>query len=322
MRIAICVATCQRPVELRRLLNGLNQLTFEKNTPPQVDVIVVENDDSGQGLKVCEEVGPNFRWNLVGGIEPRRGISYARNRGVSMVPPEADFVAFIDDDEIPAPTWLDELLAAHHTYQAEVVSGFVEPKFSPDTPDWIIKGKFFERPSQSTGAVLNTAATNNAMVKADRLRALNPVFDERFALTGSEDYNMFCRLQVAGNKIVRCNEAIVYEPIPPSRMTIQWLMHSSFRVGNSITLSDLELLSGKTWLVRLVKGTGRVVQGMVFMPFHFLMGRAFFVQDLRKIAFGLGVVTALFGYKYIAYRKIHTISAKKTVPSGSVRQAS
>lgn len=320
MRIAICVATCQRPLELRRLLDGLNALTFEKNTLSQIDVIVVENDDSGQGLKVCEEVKPNFRWNLMGCSEPRRGISYARNRGVSMVPADADFIAFIDDDEIPATNWLDELLAAHHTYQAEAISGLVEPEFSPDTPEWIIKGKFFERPSMPTGSVMVTAATNNALIKADSLRALDPIFDEQFALTGSEDYNLFCRLHLAGNKIVRCNEAVVYEPIPPSRMNAGWILHSGFRVGNSITLSDLEVFPGNVWFLRLVKGLGRVVQGAIAVPIDLLRGRALVVQDLQRMYYGLGVVSALLGYKYIAYRKIHTISAEPKLSPESVHQ--
>lgn len=322
MRIAICVATCQRPIELRRLLDGLNRLTFEKNTPPQVDVIVVENDNSGQGLKVCEENRPTFRWNLISSSESRRGISYARNRSVSLVPADADFVAFIDDDEIPDPTWLDELLAAYHTFQAEVISGVVAPKYASDTPEWIIQGKFFERESLPTGTVLETAATNNVMVRADRLRSLDPIFDERFALTGSEDYNLFCRLHAANNKIVRCNDAVVYEPIPPSRTNVGWIMHSAFRVGNSITLSDLDMFAGQIWLVRLIKGLGRVAQGAIALPIHLFMGRALMVQDMQRIAFGSGVVTALFGYKYIAYRKIHTISAEPDVPTEALHPTS
>ena len=44
--------------------------------------------------------------------EPRRGISYARNTCLDHVPHATDFITIIDDDEIPAQDWLEQLLLA------------------------------------------------------------------------------------------------------------------------------------------------------------------------------------------------------------------
>ena len=43
-------------------------------------------------------------------VEGRRGIPQARNAAVAVALERADFVAFIDDDEVPSPLWLAELL--------------------------------------------------------------------------------------------------------------------------------------------------------------------------------------------------------------------
>lgn len=308
MRVAVCVATFQRPEELKRLLQGLNHLKFEKNAEPAIDIIIAENDDSGQGLAVCNAIRPCFRWGLIYGYECRRGISYARNKTISLVPQEADFIAFIDDDEIPDPAWLDELLAASDTYESAIITGPVVPMFDPDVPAWIVKGKFFERPRVPSGTTFETAASNNVLVKAALLRESKPAFDERFALTGSEDYHLFTRLHLMGHRIVRTNTAIVYEPIPPSRTTVAYILHVGFRVGNSLTLCELDLFPKNTWYLRFFKGIGRIMQGIVSLPIHVFWGRFLLVKDIRHIYYGFGMLTALFGYHYSAYRKIHTIS--------------
>ena len=190
--VAICVITYQRPKGLRRLLNGLNCLTFSQSKHLDVRVIVVDNDSTGSASQVCESIIPSFKYPLTYSIESRRGISYARNRAIACVPPDTDFVAFIDDDEVPETSWLDELLTAQSKYDADVVSGPVLPYFPSETvATWVVKGRFFERPRYPTGYLRKTAATNNVLVCGEIFRSMDKLFDERFALTGGEDGHFF-----------------------------------------------------------------------------------------------------------------------------------
>ena len=61
MLISVCVSTYQRPEGLKRLLDGLNQLTFSKCETPKLEVIVVDNDSSEEARAVCSVKENNFQ---------------------------------------------------------------------------------------------------------------------------------------------------------------------------------------------------------------------------------------------------------------------
>ena len=58
MRVSVCVTTCDRPEGLKRLLEGLDRLEFNKTRPKWVGVAVIDNDPAGRGLELCREMGP------------------------------------------------------------------------------------------------------------------------------------------------------------------------------------------------------------------------------------------------------------------------
>ena len=58
-------------------------------------------------------------------LEPRPGLSHARNRGMSVA--SAPLVAFIDDDAIPATDWLERLTAAFEDPDIAAATGRCVP---------------------------------------------------------------------------------------------------------------------------------------------------------------------------------------------------
>jgi succinoglycan biosynthesis protein ExoM len=304
MLVTVCVITYARPQKLQRLLERLNQLTFSKNEIPSLEVIVVDNDDLGSAQLVCSSLNPDFQWVLKYSIEPLRGIPYARNHAVACASKNADFIAFIDDDEVPESSWLDELLIVQSEYDADVVTGPVLPYFEePDVPNWVVEGKFFDLPRYPTGHLLQVAFTNNVLVRGEIFRRFLRPFDERFALTGGEDSHFFMRLYRQGCKIVWANEAKVCEWIPKNRTTMKWILLRGYRCWGTHSWCERELSpSLKVQAIRVVKGIGLIVWGLLLLIPALLGKRQLLIKTLLYIFRGAGTFSGLVGWQYQEYR--------------------
>jgi glycosyltransferase involved in cell wall biosynthesis len=299
VRVAVCVATFARRDGLRRLLQSLRGLVLDEEATV-AKVVVVDNDPAGSARPVVDAVG-DLPWPLDYVVEPRRGISAARNRAVLQAGP-VDFVAFIDDDEWPEPFWLAELLRTQARTHAHVVVGPVVPAFESPPPSWFTKGGFLAPYRYEQDEQLGFAYTGNVLVQSSVLAPAGAPFSERFGLLGGEDTHFFMRVHLSGAKIVWAAEAVVHESVPAARMTASWLARREYRRGNtlSLCLRDLED-SPRRRFKRVAHGLLRIGQGTAYACAAILFGRRMLVRGLQRIAFGGGLITGLGAHTYRAY---------------------
>ncbi len=296
-KVSICIATYKRPHGLKRLMEGINHLRFNKFTLPDIEVVVVDNDASGSAQYLCDCIKTNFRWSLKYDIEPIQGVSFARNRAIKNSAEESNFIVMIDDDEVPRSSWLEELLLTQSEYGADIVTGPVFPYFEEQNlPQWIRNGNFFVPRLHQTGTLIGTAFTNNVLVRADILKQLNGIFDERFAIKGAEDTHLFMRLHSKGYKIVWASEAIVDEWIPASRTNLKWILQRGYWGWSSYSFIEKEIYSSsKYWLIRFFKGAALIGLGLVsFFP-AMIQSKHKLVSALLSSYRGLGTISGLFG---------------------------
>jgi len=306
MRVAICIATCQRPRWLAALLASLGQLSMDEAST-ELSVIVVDNDPDGTARGAVCAARAAFRWPVSYEIETQKGISFARNRAVRLALAwKADLVAFLDDDETVSPGWLDQLLAVHQRYLPDVVAGQVVPSYGPGVADWVVAGRFFERPRHSTGTLVTCAITANCLISARLLADSVEPFHPAFAIGGGGDTHFFRQAHAKGASIVWADGAIAYERVPASRATVRWLLARAYRGGTSFALSERLLHQTRTWmLLRMCTGALRGLQGLGLLLPSLFLGKAGIVRALRTACAGAGLMTGTLGMSYREYTVVH-----------------
>jgi glycosyltransferase involved in cell wall biosynthesis len=133
LRVSVVIASHNRAAYLLKALDGLSKQTL---APSAFEVIVVDNastDDTRERVTAIAKCTANVRYVL----EPTLGASVARNTGWQTA--HAPYVAFLDDDAIPANDWLECILRAFQEVMPHpvCVGGRVEPIFEAPLPDWL-----------------------------------------------------------------------------------------------------------------------------------------------------------------------------------------
>jgi len=118
--ITVVICTRERPDALARALDSLLAQDY-----PDFRVLVVDNApvtaDTAEVVRAAARRGPVDYL-----VEPKGGLSFARNAAVAAAPGE--ILAWLDDDEVADPQWLAEVARALADHpEADVVSGVIVP---------------------------------------------------------------------------------------------------------------------------------------------------------------------------------------------------
>lgn len=306
MSVAVCMTTFRRRDGLLRTLAGLEAQIFPKSGPVAMTIIVVDNDADRPMQDLVESHAAASRFPVVYACEPRRGVSSARNRCLALVPPQARYMAFIDDDEVPVPRWLDALLDGARRHHAEIVQGPVISDHAEGTPPWIAAGRWLQVGPFRDGEELRYGFSGNVLMATDMLRRLGLRFSPRFDATGGEDQHFFVRAMRSGCRIVATSDAVVIESVPESRGRLGYILGRKFRIGS--TLSLIAGIEGDDWKARTIragKGVGWAGLGAVQTVSMLWRGRAGAAEGLMNVALGLGMLAGLAGMSHSEYANIH-----------------
>jgi glycosyltransferase involved in cell wall biosynthesis len=190
MRVAVCVASHDRPLRLRWLLNALEGQDAE---------VIVGHDG-------CEETEALLRSRGVRHVRLARGTGTpGANRNAAWRLAEADLIAFTDDDCRPAPDWIARLRAAAERAPGAVVQGTTAP--DPDELGLVALHGWRSqdvRPPTPWGQACNIAYPRALLEELGG-------FDE--AMRAGEDADLLARALAAGARHVAAPEALVWHAV-------------------------------------------------------------------------------------------------------------
>ena len=302
--VVCAVPTYRRNDMLAELLDALERQDLN-GADARVEVAVIDND-AGEGareLVASRKATSRFPLHYV--PIPEAGLSNVRNAAISFAAERCDLIAMIDDDEVPDPQWLSELLRVERETGADVVVGPVIPVVPHGAPRWIEDLRGSETPMALDGARQKEGWSCNALVRTETIARYGLVFDAALNFTGGEDQLFFRQIVAHGGTIVFAAAAIVRETIPPGRLSIGFNLMRSFRRGNSLSVCDRRLDGSPLNLgVRASKGIGLIAIGaLTIVPLAVLRGKASAVRSSCEIARGVGMLAGLFGMLYQAYAR-------------------
>lgn len=320
MRITVCACTFRRPDGLRALLDGLARQELPPGDAIETDFVIVDNEGSESARAACEAFRARCGRPVAYVVEARRGISHARNACLDHVPEASTFFAMIDDDEVPAPDWLAELVRAQRATGADVVQGAVVPRLPDTAPAWIRDGRFFGWPPDpfarasppADGSELPSAATNNVLVRCEPVRTLGLRFDPALGLRGGGDALFFRTLRRAGARLAYAARARVDEIVPPERARLAYLARMQYRQGHKPL--TMKLLAGRgdagaaarlALRARIAgRGVGTLLEAGARSAVAALGGRGrdALALELLRVCRGAGLLASAAGASYEHYR--------------------
>lgn len=293
--ICVCICTYKRQKLLENLLKELQNQ--ETDALFKYSVVVVDNDEAESAKSTVATFKKKSVINIEYHTEPEQNIALARNKAVQNA--TGNYIAFIDDDELPVKGWLVDLYKTLNKYNTSGVLGPVKPHFDLDPPQWIIKGKLCERDFFETGTLLRnpgyTRTGNVLLIKQifnDEIFPFNP----EYGRTGGEDVDFFRRMIEKGHVFVWCNEASVYETVPPERLKRSYFLKRALMRG-VVNSKNVSFISFDT-----LRSLTAFALYTAALPFLLLIGHHLFMRYLIKDCDHIGKLAGLLGLRIIKER--------------------
>lgn len=298
--IAVCIPTYRRPRMLADCLDAVARLHSAGDC--RVSVIVADNDVAASARGQVEGLAPGFPFPLYYVTEAQRGLAAIRNRLLQeALAAGADWIAFLDDDEMPAPDWLCRLYGAAEAQHADVVTG---PLLQVREAGPLHAAGGGRR--QEGGTTPRHVATNNVMFRSRLVAGQGLWFDRYYDFIGGEDFDFFNRSSRLGNRHVWVPDALVYERVPPERTTLRYLFYRHFTGAiNNVLRHRKDRGALSSWIHFLPKLAGKLLGA----PLYALMAALTASREtgrkaLKMLGSGLGYGAGLLNIVVERYRSL------------------
>ena len=131
MKISAIICTHNGQKVLEKAIQSLIDQTLDKK---DYEILVVDNASTDSTCEIVRQYEDQENLRYI--FEPNLGLSNARNTGWKEA--VGEFVAYLDDDAIACPEWLERILHAFRTVtEAGAVGGRTNPIWEAPRPLWL-----------------------------------------------------------------------------------------------------------------------------------------------------------------------------------------
>ena len=264
-QISAIICTHNRENYLGKAIDSL----LDQNFSGAYEVLIIDNASTDRTREVVEsrQKNPLLRY----GYEPTLGLSVARNTGANLA--RGPILAYLDDDAIASPAWLQNLWNAYQQWDKLAIAGgkvtLLWQNASP--PQWLSTGLsenlgaydlgnqliWIDRPGQ-TPRGLNYSIRRSFLEQVGGFdRALGRVGKN---LLSNEELHMTELALAQGWKVAYLPDALVAHHVAPERLCQQWFLRRGWWQG--ISECYREQLAGRSGLPQLTRGTERLLRGL------------------------------------------------------------
>lgn len=303
--VCVIIPTFRRPQGLETAMRSIVAQTGIE----ALSLIVCDNSPEASARAQVEAFKAPFPVIYI--HEPKTGVANARNSAVSAC--EADFIAFLDDDEEAPAGWLSRLIATQQRFDADVVFGPVTARLPENTRhNRPYYEHFFSRFGPAQSEILpHYYGCGNSLLKTAALTSKTP-FSTLQNEMGGEDDILFTAMKAEGRIMAWAVDAPVFEDVPPARASLAYTLKRGFAYGQGPSHSsgvNGRYLACAGWMAQGLAQAGifGAVSVCLFAIRH--PRRAFF---LDKAARGLGKTLWFPPFMMKFYGQILLKNDKKT----------
>jgi glycosyltransferase involved in cell wall biosynthesis len=217
--------------------------------PDRFEIIVVDNASTDDTRAVVEGLQRSGGHPVRYEFEPEPNLCIARNRGAALA--QNDIVAFIDDDALVEPGWLDSLEKAYTSQGSSVVAvgGAVELLWEGEQPRWLspeLEPYLSSTPhlgdkARFLGPQMTPVGTNFSIRRETLLElgGFTPVFGRSGRGLYTNDETDLChRVWRTGGEIYYTAAARVLHRVVAERTTRRWFLRRAYWQGASDVLLE------------------------------------------------------------------------------------
>lgn len=244
--ISVIICTYNRAEVLKDVLESL--LHQKVSNEFDYEIVVVDNNSGDKTFQTIDSYKQYFDGRLRYALEPKQGLSHARNKGIE--DSNGEIIAFTDDDVVVDSEWLLNIMKCFKKPNCEAVGGRVLPVYPENVPQWLKKNiDLLGGPMVCYDFGTSTKGYNEVDIApfvganmAFRKNCFNKYGLFRVDLGAgtkiwSEDTEFFNRIGKINN-IYYCGKALVYHHTQKDRMKFVYLANWYIKAGRYLAHVD------------------------------------------------------------------------------------